>query len=685
MKRIAIFGATGSIGTQALDVLTRTPEPHQIVGLAAHSRSAELAQLAARHGVHHTALTDADAAPAEFASPPLRGPEAMLRLLDACEPDLVVHAVTGAAGLPVALECATRGIDLAIANKESLVMAGPLLLATARANNAQVIPVDSEHSALLQCARAGRAEEIRQLWLTASGGPFRGRRGSELNDVTPEQALAHPTWRMGPKISIDSATLMNKGLELIEAHVLFDVDPDQIRVVVHPESVVHSMVEFYDGSFIAHLGATDMRIPIQYALSQPRRWPRPESDFSLTQLGALHFEEPDHETFPALQLARQSCRAGGTAPVVFNAANERAVELFLGERIPFPRISQFVQRALDNHQPSDVTSLQQVLEIDQRTRAEIRSMDLTTLTNLTYAVLGVGFLIFVHELGHFLAAKKVGIRVDTFCIGFQPTIFGFKARFFAFKRGETEYALGMVPFGGYVRMAGEELGDEKTGSSDEFASKSISERALVLVAGAIMNLIFGFIFFVVAFAFGVRFEAPVVGTVSPGGPAWNAGILPGDRILEVNGEPKEDWEDLMTTIILAGLDPVQLRIQRGEGEHEQLLDLTVKPTKDARLGMPTIGVGASYAPKIAKVSGSAEASGLQVGDRLLSAQLVPAQGNPVTIPTELPPSHPVDHSDQLDRRTSGRPSKSEGRPSRNHPQHRHSDSQGRRTGHGWSR
>jgi 1-deoxy-D-xylulose-5-phosphate reductoisomerase len=292
-------------------------------------------------------------------------------LIDRSECDLVLNAIVGAAGLAASRATLERGIDLALANKESLVTAGQLLMSLARERGARLIPVDSEHGALLQCLRAGERAEVRRLLITASGGPFRGRRRAELVRVTPEEALRHPTWRMGPKISIDSATLMNKGLEIIEAHHLFGIPPESIEVLVHPQSVLHALVEFRDGSRICHLGPPDMRIPIRYALGHPARWPAREDDFSLARAGVLEFAEPDHETFPSLQMAYRACREGGTLPAVLNAANEAAVEGFLAGRIPFLEIFHLVERALSEHAPQPADDWTRLLRVDRETRDQV--------------------------------------------------------------------------------------------------------------------------------------------------------------------------------------------------------------------------------------------------------------------------------------------------------------------------
>jgi len=370
---VAILGSTGSVGTQALEVCAEDPSRVSVVGLAARRDAAELCDQARRFAVPHLALVDPPTPPPEIpAGTSLEvGEEAVLDLVDRCSPDLVLNAIVGAAGLPASRRVLERGIDLALANKESLVVAGELLTELARLRGGRLIPVDSEHSALLQCARAGRRDEVRRLVLTASGGPFRGRSREELARVGPEEALRHPTWRMGPKITVDSATLMNKGLEVIEAHHLFGVPVDAIEVLVHPQSVVHALVEFRDGSWLAHLGPPDMRIPLRYALGHPERWPGPPSSFSLSRVGSLTFEEPDHATFPSLEMAYRACAGGGTLPAVLNAANEAAVEGFLAGRIPFPEIFRLVGRALDEHLREPADDWSRLLRVDRETRDRV--------------------------------------------------------------------------------------------------------------------------------------------------------------------------------------------------------------------------------------------------------------------------------------------------------------------------
>lgn len=368
--RIAVLGSTGSIGRQTLDVVSRYPERVTVVALAAHSSVELLAQQARAHNVEVIALADPASALAVAETLPTAqvesGAHAVEALASHPDVDLVVNALVGAAGLRVTVAALKAGKTLALANKESLVVGGSLV--TALAAPGQMIPVDSEHSAIYQCLLGEHAQDVAKIWLTASGGPFRGRTRDQLEGVTSAQALAHPTWNMGPKISIDSATLMNKGLEVIEAHHLFGTDYDRIRVVVHPQSCVHSMVEFSDGSVKAHLGATDMRIPIEFALSQPRRWDAPLDPVDFTTLGSLDFEPPDYETFRCLSIAFQAGRAGGTAPAIMNAANEVAVAAFLAGRCGFLDIERIVESTLNAHTAEPLESIEQVEAVDARSR-----------------------------------------------------------------------------------------------------------------------------------------------------------------------------------------------------------------------------------------------------------------------------------------------------------------------------
>jgi len=346
VRRILIVGSTGSIGTQALDVVERNPEL-ELVGLAAASSWELLLEQAPKHGVSRVALADPDAAARaseHSEAEVLAGPEGLVELITNTDCDLVLNALVGSAGLGPTVAALGEGIDLALANKESLVVGGELVTSLAEATGAQLLPVDSEHSALFQLISGEPSGTVDRLVLTASGGPFRGR--TDLDSVTREEALTHPTWDMGGKITIDSATLMNKGLELIEAHHLFGVPYDAIDVVVHPQSIVHAVVHLNDGASLAHLGYPDMRVPISYALNYPDRVDVPVPRLNLVELGALTFEAPDVNAFPCLRLAREAAEAGGTAPCVLNAANEIAVHAFLAGDLPFTGIARVIESTL---------------------------------------------------------------------------------------------------------------------------------------------------------------------------------------------------------------------------------------------------------------------------------------------------------------------------------------------------
>jgi 1-deoxy-D-xylulose-5-phosphate reductoisomerase len=348
-RRVVILGATGSIGVQALEVVASSGGDLEVVGLSAGTDAEGVIEQARAHGVGRIALADPDsaqqAAPA-FSGEVLAGPDGLVELITESGCDLVLNAIVGSAGLVPTVATLGEGIDLALANKESLVVGGELVTQLAEATGASIIPVDSEHSALHQLLAAERPGTVDKLILTASGGPFRGRQRAELADVTVQEALAHPTWSMGGKITIDSATLMNKGLELIEAHHLFGTPYDQIEVVVHPQSIVHSLIQLCDGATLAHLGYPDMRVPISYGLYYPERVDVLVRPLNLAELGSLTFEPADEKTFSCLRLAREAGLAGGTAPCTLNAANEVAVHAFLRGRLRFLDIAAVIEETL---------------------------------------------------------------------------------------------------------------------------------------------------------------------------------------------------------------------------------------------------------------------------------------------------------------------------------------------------
>lgn len=400
MRRIVVLGSTGSIGTQTVDVVRQHPDELEIVGLAVNTRVADMLEQARAHNVHNLAVGDerlaADAVAADVREQAGSqgiwgfGMDAVVNLVRLPEVDVVVNALVGAAGLRASYETLAAGKVLALANKESLVVGGDLIMPLAAQVDAQrrqagvapkvgpagaLMPIDSEHGAIYQCLLGESEREVSRLWVTASGGPFRGKKRADLEGITPAQALKHPTWNMGAKISIDSSTLMNKGLEVIEAHHLFNMPYGKISVVVQPQSAIHSMVEFTDGSVKAHLGTTDMRIPIQFALSYPARWAAPVEPLDFTKLGGLEFAPADTDTFRCLALARHAGTVGGTLPCVMNAANEVAVAAFLAEQGSYLGIAECVEAVMDAHEREGVQrveSLEQLQELDAWARETAR-------------------------------------------------------------------------------------------------------------------------------------------------------------------------------------------------------------------------------------------------------------------------------------------------------------------------
>ena len=381
IQNIAILGATGSIGASTLDVIARHPSRFRVAALTAHRQVDELANLCRRHRPDTVCVADAAHAPrlrerlaeAGVGCRVLAGEAGLVEVASLPEVDCVMAAIVGAAGLRATLAAARAGKKLLLANKEALVVAGPVFMETVRASGAMLLPIDSEHNAIFQClppfaAGESVAKGIRRILLTGSGGPFRARSRADLHRVTPDEACAHPNWVMGRKISVDSATMMNKGLEIIEARWLFGASPEQIQVVVHPQSVVHSMVEYADGSVIAQLGHPDMRTPIAQGLAYPERIEAGVSSLDLFRIGLLSFEQPDFERFPALNLAYAALRSGGAAPATLNAANEIAVAAFLEGRLPFLLITAVIEETLAGLPASPLATLEDVLAADARAR-----------------------------------------------------------------------------------------------------------------------------------------------------------------------------------------------------------------------------------------------------------------------------------------------------------------------------
>ena len=375
MRNVVLLGSTGSIGTSTVKVAEDLPDRIRLLGLGAGNNVEVLIEQTRKH--RPEAISIIDPAKAQELRDALgtstevfSGPEGLVKLATLPGADIVVIAIVGTAGLQPALAAIRAGKDIAVASKEILVMAGSLVMSEARKQGVRVLAVDSEHSAIFQCLDGKPCSSVRRLWLTASGGPFRTTPKAEFPSITVERALKHPSWVMGRKITIDSATLFNKGLEMIEARWLFDIEISRVSVVVHPQSVIHSMVEFVDGSMLAQLSTPDMCLPIQYALTYPERAPSERVQTNLARLGSLNFEEPDADRFPALDLARKAGEIGGTMPAVLNAANEVAVDEFLNRRINFPQISECVCRTMERHEAVSNPALDQILAADAWARRE---------------------------------------------------------------------------------------------------------------------------------------------------------------------------------------------------------------------------------------------------------------------------------------------------------------------------
>jgi 1-deoxy-D-xylulose-5-phosphate reductoisomerase len=378
MKGLAILGCTGSVGTNVLRVVDAFPDRFRVVGLAAGNNIERLAEQVARYRPQVVSVASPEAAETlgrlvDLAGTPVVcGQDGMVQVSTHPKVSMVVASAVGAVGLVPTYRALEAGKDVALANKETLVMAGELMVAQARAKGGRILPIDSEHCALHQCLDGRAPGSVRRLVLTASGGPFRNRAADTMETVTPAEALNHPTWNMGRKITIDSATLMNKGLEVIEARWLFDVPAERIDVLVHPQSIVHSMVEFVDGTVLAQLGVTDMRLPIQYALSYPEHWPAAIPGLDFTKALHFDFEVPDRSRFPCLGLAYRALAAGGSMPAVLNAANEEAVAAFLDHQIPFTAIARLVEEVIGDHRPGPLGALSDVLAADTWARERAR-------------------------------------------------------------------------------------------------------------------------------------------------------------------------------------------------------------------------------------------------------------------------------------------------------------------------
>lgn len=376
MKKISILGATGSIGTQTLDVIRKQKEDFKLIGISANKNVEKTISIIKEFNPEYAVLMDRNAyedvktfcSSNNLTTEVLIGLDGMNQIVSLPEVDLVVTSVVGMIGLIPTINAIKAGKDIALANKETLVVAGEIVISEAKKRNVKILPVDSEHGAIFQCLQGNEVSEIEKLILTASGGPFRGKQRSELRDVTLEQTLKHPRWNMGKKISVDSATLMNKGLEVIEAHWLFGVDYDNIDIVVHPESIIHSMVEYIDGSIIAQLADTDMRLPIQYVLNYPNRKQRMIKKINFFEIGKLTFEEPDLETFKTIKFAYDAGKLGGNYPAILNGANEAAVQLLLDNKIKFLDIGDIIEDCMNSVKNDSNTTIESIIRADQQAK-----------------------------------------------------------------------------------------------------------------------------------------------------------------------------------------------------------------------------------------------------------------------------------------------------------------------------
>ncbi|TPW04053.1 MAG: 1-deoxy-D-xylulose-5-phosphate reductoisomerase, partial [bacterium] len=499
-----------------------------------------------------------------------------------------------------------RGAVVGLANKECLVCAGQLMMAEVQKHGATLLPVDSEHSAIFQVFEFDQKDKIEKIILTASGGPFRAKSRDEMADMTPEQAVAHPNWSMGAKISVDSASMFNKGLELIEAHHLFDMPEDRIDIVVHPQSVIHSLVAYVDGSVLAQLGSPDMRTPIAYALGWPNRIEAPAPKLDLAAIATLTFESPDPVRFPALRLAREALKAGGSAAAVMNAANEIAVAAFLNRRIGFLDIAQVVERTIDGVEQRRATSRRPWSDAlpDSRSTMELSTLLNSVIHGVWYYVviflLILTVVVFVHELGHFLVARWNGVRVDVFSIGFGPEIWGWTDP----KTG-TRWRFSLVPLGGYVKFFGDAdaasaTGDDRPMTDEEkavsFQHKRVGQRAAVVFAGPAANFVFAILGLAGLFlVLGQPVTQPVIGSVQAGSAAEVAGLKTGDRIVAINGNAVARFQDIQRIVRIEIERPLDLSVQRGA----ETFSVEAKPRVVQRKGVfgdmekvPVLGISA---------------------------------------------------------------------------------------------
>ena len=539
MKKIAILGSTGSIGTQTLEVI-RENKDIEVTGLAAGT-NVDLLEKQIREFQPKLVAMWTEEKAKELKSrirdldvKVVSGMDGLLEIATMEESEILVTAIVGMIGIRPTIAAIKAGKDIALANKETLVTAGHIIMPLAKECGVKILPVDSEHSAIFQSLQGSHGKnELKKILLTASGGPFRGKKQEDLLNIRVEDALKHPNWAMGRKITIDSSTMVNKGLEVMEARWLFNVDIDDVQVVVQPQSVIHSMVEYVDGAVIAQLGTPDMKLPIQYALYYPERRFLPGERVDFWSIGHLDFEKPDMDTFYGLALAYEAGRCGGTLPTVFNAANELAVSQFLNREIKYLEITEIIEDCMKAHKTIANPTVEQILDTEQETYDRIRSR--RQQMGIVLAILLFGFIVFFHELGHFLLARINGINVYEFWIGMGPTL--------AHKKiGNTDYCLKILPIGGACVMGEDEKEDLSEGS---FNSKSPWRRISVIAAGPVFNFILAFIgaFIIICF---VGVDKPVIGTVNAGTPAAEAGLQAGDEIVKINDKSIHIFKDIST-------------------------------------------------------------------------------------------------------------------------------------------
>ena len=596
-KRIAVLGSTGSIGRQSLDVIDACGM--SVAALTANSSVERMEEQARQFKPELVALVDEKAADdlrVRLADTNVKVAGGMSGLLEAAaipSADTVITSVVGMVGLRPTLAAIREGKRIALANKETLVCAGELVLEEARDYGAQILPVDSEHSALFQSLEGNNPREVKRLILTCSGGPFYGKKAEELEHVTREDALRHPNWSMGAKITVDSATLMNKGLEFIEAMHLYHMPPEKISVLIHRESIIHSLVEYCDNAMIAQLGSPDMRLPIQYALTWPRRIPGPAAPLDLWRCGGLTFGTPDTDTFRCLALAYEAARMGGTAGAILNGANEAAVAQFLAGRIGFLDVARRVERAMERVAVVQEPGLEDILNADQEARrAALDSIFPRSGGFMLYIIVGIlifGALIAVHEFGHFITAKLFGVRVNEFAIGMGPAIFHRQ-------RGETEYSLRLFPVGGYCAMEGE---DDDSDDPRAFGSAKLWKKLIVLCAGAFMNFLVGLVMLLFLYRpMGDAYAGPMEGYGTE-----NCGLQKGDVFLSVDGQPVNELGQTREYLSQAG-DTVDLVVRRDGQEIELTVYLPLQTRTDEE-GTTTRmrGIMVGRAPVPATVTG----------------------------------------------------------------------------------